>query len=163
VETAHGIDWCALSIRGSSLDLSFTRPPAASSRRPLSGSDSRSVKDEVMEIHGRIRRFFFSTIRPTHNSNWYHGSTFPHRLYIVHNIIVQVLPHPRYRLDPYRRPGLIASTLPTRSISSSRSYRVHATDSIHIAQVSLGYFIDNFGGRSISISLSIVLIECSLI
>ena len=74
-----------------------------------------------------------------------------HRIHSIDSIhIVQALSHPRYRLDPHRpgliastlstrsiyRPGLIASTLSTRS-TSSRPYRIHAIDSIHVVQVSM--------------------------
>jgi len=57
-----------------------------------------------------------------------------HRIHAIDSIhIVQVSSHPRHRLDPHH-PGLIASTLSTRSTSSSRSHRIHAIDSIHIIQ-----------------------------
>ena len=56
-----------------------------------------------------------------------------HTRYRLDPYIVHVLSNPRYRLDPHRLPGLIASTLSTRSMSS-RSYRIHAIDSIHIVQ-----------------------------
>jgi len=96
-----------------------------------------------------------SLLRHKLNPNWYHGSTFPHRIhYMIHNhrpgliastlstrsnivqvsfrnisqhhaidsihIVFQVSSHPRYRLNP----------------TSSRPYRIHASDSFHIVQVS---------------------------
>ena len=58
-----------------------------------------------------------------------------HRIHAIDSIhIVQVSSHPRSRLDPHR-PGLIPSTLSTRS-TSSRSNPIHAIDSIHIVRVS---------------------------
>jgi len=80
------------------------------------------------------------------------SSSRSHRIHAIDSInVVRVSSHPRYRLDPCR-PGLIASTLSTRSTPSRSypSYRfdpcrpglIYAIDSmivsIHIARVSFG-------------------------
>jgi len=113
------------------LDLIHTTAPSSLGFKGLGRSESSDGPD-LTQVEGEYIASSPQLNQHILNPNGYHGSTFQHRLHVVNNIIVRVLSHPRYRLDPYRRPGLIASTLSTRSMSS-RSHRIHAIDSIHMS------------------------------